>query len=390
MKKNTLIVQTGRRKDWTHGIVNPPVYHASTVLFDTVADLNNAIRNRATSLYYGRRGTPTSFALAEALTELEGGAGCSLYPSGLAAVCASILAFVAHGDHILVSDSVYDPTRNFCDQQLKRMGVETTYFDPQIADGIGSLIKKNTSLIFLESPGSITMEIQDVPAITKIAKKYGVKVILDNTWASPLYFRPLEHGVDVSVQAATKYIVGHSDAMLGAAIANKENYEQLRENSYQLGYCAAPDDVYLALRGLRTLDVRLKQHEKNALTVAHWLQQHECVDHVRHPALADFPGHDIWARDFDGSTGLFSFVLKSGSEKAVTAMLDGMQHFKMGFSWGGYESLILAYHGLKKYRTATNWSAPGPLLRLHIGLEDPEDLIEDLSAGFARLLAESD
>ena len=339
MKKETRLVDAGRRKEWTGKVVNPPVYHASTVIFDTLADMKNAIRHREKNhLYYGRRGTPTQFAFQDALCELEGGAGCALYPSGLAAISGAILSFVESGDHILMVDGAYEPTRSFCDTVLKRMGVETTYYDPLIGAEIRKLLRPNTRVVFVESPCSLTMEVQDVPAIAKAAHDHGAIVMMDNTWGTPLYFKPFEHGVDISIQAATKYIVGHSDVMLGTATATPEHWDQLREMSFQMGYCAAPDDVYLALRGLRTLGLRLKQHQENALILARWLEEREEVDHVRHPALPGCPGHDIWKRDFTGSCGLFSFFLKQGSEKALAAFLDGMQHFKMGFSWGGMKA----------------------------------------------------
>ncbi|WP_417317607.1 cystathionine beta-lyase [Emcibacter sp.] len=387
MKKETRLVEAGRRREWTGGVVNPPVYHASTVIFDTVADMQNAIRNRAKgSLYYGRRGTPTHFALQDAMCELEGGAGCALYPSGLAAVTGAMLSFLESGDHVLMVDGAYEPTRTFCDTILKRMGVETTYYDPLVGAGISDLIRDTTKIVFVESPCSLTMEVQDIPAIAKAAHARDAIVMLDNTWGTPLFFKPFEHGVDVSIQAATKYIVGHSDAMLGTATANEKCWVQLREMSLQLGYCAGPDDVYLGLRGLRTMGLRLKQHQENALEVANWLKDRPEVDHVRHPALESCPGHEFWKRDFLGSCGLFSFVMKDGyRESALTPMLDNMELFKMGFSWGGYESLILPAHGLDKNRTAVSWQAPGPLVRLHVGLENPKDLITDLEKGFARI-----
>ncbi|WP_321392124.1 cystathionine beta-lyase [Emcibacter sp.] len=387
MKKETKLVEAGRRKQWTSGIVNPPVYHASTVIFETVADMREAVRNRGkATLYYGRRGTPTHFAFQDAMCELEGGAGCALYPSGLAAVSGALLSFLETGDHILMVDGVYEPTRTLCDDFLKGMGVETTYYDPMIGSGISDLIQSNTKVVFVESPCSLTMEVQDIPAIAKAAHARGAIVLMDNTWGTPLNFKPFDHGVDVSIHAATKYIVGHSDAMLGTATANEKCWDQLREKSIQLGYCAAPDDVYLGLRGLRTMGLRLKQHEENALEVALWLKGRPEVDHVRHPAFENCPGHEVWKRDFLGSCGLFSFVMTDGyRESDLTPMLDNMELFKMGFSWGGYESLILPAHGLDKSRTTVKWQAPGPLVRLHVGLENPEDLIADLEKGFARI-----
>jgi cystathionine beta-lyase len=281
-------------------------------------------------------------------------------------------------------DNAYEPTRGLCDKLLKNLGIETTYYDPLIGAGIAALIKPNTKVIFLESPGSLTMEVQDVPAICAVAKQHDIVVMLDNTWASPILFRPFEHGVDVSIQAATKYIVGHSDAMLGTASANAKHWPQLREAGYLMGYCASADDVYLGARGLRTLGVRLKQHQQNALAVVQWLQQRPEVAAIRHPALPENPGHAEFVRDFTGSNGLFSFVLHDGDAQAVAAFIEGMQHFKMGFSWGGYESLIIANLNVQAMRTATVWPYQGPLIRLHIGLEDPADLIADLEQAFAR------
>jgi cystathionine beta-lyase len=385
--KNTEIVSTGRRREWTLGAVNPVVVHASTVLFDTVAELRQAGQNKNKTFFYGRRGTPTSHALCNAISEIEGGAGTVLYPSGLSAVTASIMAFVKSGGHVLVPDNAYDPTRYFCDHVLQNLGVETSYYDPLIGGGIKKLMRPNTSVVMLESPGSITMEVQDLPAIAKAAHEGGAVVILDNTWATPYFFRGLDFGADVSVLAATKYISGHSDVMLGTATANEQHFQRLQDWSGAMGYCAGPDDIYLTLRGLRTLGVRLRQHETGALEMARWLKARPEVDRVLHPAFESCPGHDIWKRDFGGSSGLFSIVLKTGPDKAVTAMLDGLKHFGMGFSWGGFESLILSYPGIARMRTATSWQGPGPVLRLHIGLEDVEDLKADLDEGFARLNA---
>ena len=386
MKKDTRLVNAGRSDKWTQSVINPPVVRASTVVFDTVEEMRHATRNRANQVpFYGRRGTPTTFAFADAMCELEGGAGCYVYPCGTAAISASLLAFLKAGDHLLMVDTAYEPTRDLCDKLLKGYGIETTYYDPLIGDGISELIRDNTRVLFLESPGSLTMEVQDVPTLARIAHQHDMVVLLDNTWASPINFKPFEHGVDVSIQAATKYVVGHSDVMLGTATANERHWPQLREHSYLLGQCASPDDIYLAMRGLRTLGVRMRQHQENALTVARWLQSREDVTRILHPAFEDCPGHQHWQRDFLGSNGLFAFELKAGNQQGLTAMLDGMAHFKMGYSWGGYESLILAVNGLDKLRTATRWQGQGPLIRIHVGLEDPEDLIADLDAGLARL-----
>ncbi len=384
-KLNTKIISSGRDKKWTSGIVNTPVYRASTVIFDTMKEMRHAVKNRANKvMFYGRRGTPTHFSFQEAIAELEGGEGTALYPSGAAAISGSLLSFLKTGDHLLMVDSAYEPTRDLCDKLFAGYGIETTYYDPMIGRGIRDLIKPNTKVLFLESPGSLTMEVQDVPMLCKIAHEHGLVTILDNTWASPINCRPFDMGVDISIQAATKYICGHSDVMLGTATANEKYWEQLRENSYLMGQCASADDVYLAARGLRTLGVRMKQHEKNALEIAKWLSERPEVDHVRHPAFESCPGHEFFKRDFSAANGLFSFALKRGDHASITAFVEGMQHFKMGFSWGGYESLILGVFDVNRIRTINKWDDSKPLLRLHIGLEDTEDLIADLQDAFGR------
>jgi len=386
MRKDTKFVTAGRKSKWTQGVVNPPVQRASTVVFESTDEMKNATKNKTNQvLFYGRRGTTTSFAFSDAMTELEGGAGCAVYPSGTAAITSAILSFAKAGDHILMVDNAYEPTRDFCEKILKSFNIETTYYDPLIGAGIEDLIKPNTSIVFLESPGSITMEIQDVPTISKIAHNHGCVVILDNTWGAGVNFKPFEYGVDISVQAATKYIVGHSDVMVGTATATEEYWPQLRENSYTLGQCTSPDDLYTAMRGIRTIGVRLKQHEESALKIARWLEQRPEVETVLHPALPSCPGHEFFKRDFTGANGLFSFVLNRGNQRALNSLLDGMEHFKMGYSWGGFESLILGITGLKSMRTATEWKYDNPLIRLHVGLEDVDDLIEDLERGFERL-----
>ncbi len=385
--KTTKFVTAGRDKKWTKGVVNPPVQRASTVVFNTVAEKQHATINRANkTLFYGRRGTTTHFAFQDAMTEIEGGAGCALYPCGTAAISNSILSFVETGDHILMVDTCYEPTRDFCDKILKKMGIETTYYDPVIGAGIGELIRPNTKILFLESPGSITMEVQDVPTMARIAHEHDVIVMLDNTWSAGVGFSPFDYGVDISIQAATKYIIGHSDVMLGTAVANEKCWDQLREQSYLMGQCVSPDDAYLGLRGIRTLELRLKQHAANSLAVANWLQSRPEVDHVRHPALETCPGNEYFIRDFSCGNGLFSFVLKTTCPQATTALLDGMKHFSMGYSWGGFESLILANEpkSFQSLRTVANPNFEGTLIRLHIGLEDTNDLIADLAAGFER------
>ncbi|MFC1235817.1 cystathionine beta-lyase [Vibrio sp. F74] len=385
--KQTKLVTAGRDKKWTNGVVNPPVQRASTVVFETVAQKNQATKDRANkTLFYGRRGTNTHFAFQDAMNQIEGGVGCALYPCGTAAISNAILCFVETGDHILMVDTCYEPTRNFCDVILKKMGVETTYYDPMIGDGIRELIGANTKILFLESPGSVTMEVQDVPTLTKIAKEADIITILDNTWGAGVNFSPFDFGVDISVQAATKYIVGHSDVMIGTAVSNQKCWDQLREQSYLMGQCISPDDAYLALRGLRTLDVRLRQHEENSIKVANWLAKHPLVDHVRHPALETCPGHAFYKRDFTGCNGLFSFILKTADSKATTELLDGMKHFSMGYSWGGFESLILANEpsSFNSLRTVANPHFKGTLVRLHIGLENVDELIDDLDKGLER------
>ncbi|MEO2266520.1 cystathionine beta-lyase [Pseudoalteromonas sp. YIC-656] len=381
MKKETQLISAGRSKKYTQGVVNPVLQRASTVVFDSVAEFKEAAKNRGNhALFYGRRGTNTHFALQEAIAELEGGAGCALYPSGAAAIANTLLSFVKSGDHILMMDSAYEPTRDFCDKILQGMGVSTTYYDPTIGAGVSELIQDNTRVLFMESPGSITMEVQDVPSLVKAAKAHGLITMLDNTYGNGLSFRPLDFGVDISIQAATKYIVGHSDVMMGVSVATEEYWPTLRENSYLLGQCCSADDAYMALRGLRTMAVRLKQHEQSALQVANWLSEHPLVDHVRHPALPSCPGHEFFKRDFNGSNGLFSIVLKQGNQDALDALVEALHHFKMGFSWGGYESLITTNLTMKGLRSQTGWNL-GPVVRLHIGLEDVEDLIADLSQG---------
>jgi cystathionine beta-lyase len=385
--KTTKLITAGRDKKWTNGVVNPPVQRASTVVFNTVEEKRKATINRANkTLFYGRRGTTTHFAFQDAMVEVEGGAGCALYPCGTAAISNAILSFVETGDHILMVDTCYEPTRDFCDTIMKKMGVETTYYEPTIGQGIQDLIKPNTKVLFTESPGSVTMEVQDIPTLARIAHEHDIIVMLDNTWAAGVNFSPFDFGVDISIQAATKYIVGHSYVMLGTAVANEKCWDQLREQSYLMGQCVSPDDAYLGLRGIRTLDVRLRQHAESSLKVAKWLETRPEVDHVRHPALESCPGHEFFKRDFTGGNGLFSFVLKNSNTKATTALLDGMTHFSMGYSWGGFESLILANEpsSFNSLRTVANPNFEGTLIRVHIGLEDVDDLIADLEAGLDR------
>ncbi|WP_414899827.1 cystathionine beta-lyase [Sphingomonas flavalba] len=385
--KATRLAAAGRRKEWTQGVVNPPVWRASTILYDSVAELRSRPQDTHEKLYYGRRGTPTQWALASALTELEpGAAGTLLYPSGLAAVTTALLAMLSPGDQVLMVDSAYEPTRAFCDKILKKHGIETRYYDPLIGGDIAGLIGDTTAAIFLESPGSLTFEVQDVPAIVAAAKARGVVTMIDNTWATPLFFPAIAHGVDLSILACTKYVVGHSDAMLGAVTAAPGVWEKLRTMTHLLGQCAGPDDAWLGLRGLRTMGVRLAQHQANALKVAGWLADRPEVARVLYPALPGDPGHALWRRDFSGASGLFSIVLDGGNDAGRVAMLDGLRLFGMGFSWGGFESLAIPVDP-QRIRSATRWQAEGPAIRLHIGLEDPDDLIADLEAGLARFAA---
>jgi cystathionine beta-lyase len=380
----TKVVTAGRDPASYHGFVNPPVYHASTVLYPSAEDF---VAHRA-RYQYGRRGTPTTEALEGALQELEGPqcAGVSLLPSGLAAISAALLAVVHSGDHILVTDSAYQPTRNFCEQVLKRLGVTTTYFDPLIGAGIAGLFQSNTRLVYLESPGSLTFEMQDTAAIAKAAHDKGALVLMDNTWATPLYFRPLDHGVDLVVQAGTKYIGGHSDVMLGTVSANAATVAALKTSVRLNGLCEGPDDVYLGLRGLRTLAVRLDRHFENGVAVGKWLEARPEVLRMLHPALPSHPQHAIWKRDFTGACGLFSMVLKPVPQKAVYAFLDELELFGIGASWGGYESLAIPFD-VTPIRTATKWAPGGPTVRFHIGLEAVEDLCADLDRGFKAMAA---
>lgn len=379
----TLIVQAGRRQEWTQGIVNPPVWRASTILFDDVAAMRAAYPPRDGVLQYGRNGTPTAWALNEVLTALEpGAAGTRLFPSGSAAVAAALLTVLQAGDQLLMVDSAYGPTRTFCDGVLKRFGVETLYYDPLIGRGIEALIGDRTRAIFLESPGSLTFEVQDVPGICAVARERGIVTLLDNTWATPFFFQAMAAGVDLSILACTKYIGGHSDLMLGSVTATEQWFERLDSTARALGQTAGPDDIWLASRGLRTLGVRLKRHEESGLKVARWLAGQPQVARVLHPALPDCPGHEFWARDFTGASGLFSFVLSGGDGAARDRLIDSLDLFGIGYSWGGFESLAIPVDP-KVIRTATAWQAEGPAVRLHIGLEDPDDLIADLGAALA-------
>src|SRR5215831_8185917 len=384
LRPATRLVTGGRDATANQGFVNPPVHHASTVLYPSVEDF----RARRSRYLYGRRGTPTSEALENVLRELEGPAcaGVALLPSGLAAISTALISVLGAGDHVLVTDSVYQPTRKFCDGVLKRYGITTTYYDPLIGGGIAALMQPSTRAVFVEAPGSLSFEVQDVPAIAEAAHARGALVLMDNTWASPLYFRALDKGADLSIQAGTKYIGGHSDVMLGTVSANAAAWDRLRGTVHALGLCVGPDDIYLGLRGLRTMGVRLAQHHQAGLKVARWLAERPEIARVLHPALESCPGHAIWRRDFSGASGLFSIVFKPVAQSAVNAFLNELGLFGIGASWGGFESLAIPFD-CTSIRTATTWAPGGPTVRLHIGLEDVDDLISDLERGFAALAA---
>jgi cystathionine beta-lyase len=379
---DTTVVTGGRDPASYHGFVNPPVYHASTVLYPSAEDF---VAHRA-RYQYGRRGTPTTEALEVAVQELEGPrcAGVALLPSGLAAIAAALLSVLKAGDNLFVTDSAYGPTRAVCDQMLSRLGITTTYYDPLIGGAIATLLAPNTRAVFIESPGSLSFEMQDVAAIAEAAHGKDALVLMDNTWATPLYFRALDFGVDLSIQAGTKYIGGHSDVMLGTVSANSVTAAGLKNTVRLNGWCVGPDDMYLGQRGLRTLAVRLDRHYRSGVAVARWLEQRPEVLRLLHPAFASHPGHALWKRDFTGASGLFSVVLKPVPQKAVYAFLDTLELFGIGASWGGYESLAIPFD-CSNVRTATRWAPGGPAVRFHIGLEAVEDLLADLERGFAAL-----
>jgi len=384
----TKLVHSGRHPEQFEGAVNPPVFHASTILSPTLEDWERKAEDRAKEVpgtYYGRTGTPTTRSLEEALAALEGAHRCVVFPSGLAACTGALLAYLAAGDHVLLSDSVYGPTRHAAMRLLKRYGVEASFYDPCIGAGIAELMRPNTKAVYVESPGSLTFEVQDVPAIAEVAHRHGAVVIMDNTWATPLYFKAFDHGVDVSIQAATKYVVGHSDAMLGTVSCTREAWPKLKATHYDLGQTAGPDDIYLAQRGLRTMAVRLKQHWETGVILAEWIARQPEVETVLHPALPGDRGHALWKRDFKGACGLFGVVLKpSVSDRAFRAFINGLELYGLGASWGGYESLIMPFDP-RPQRTATRWPYQGLCFRIHAGLEHPDDLIADLQAGFERM-----
>ncbi|WAH54120.1 cystathionine beta-lyase [Pseudescherichia vulneris] len=389
---DTALVNAGRSKKYTQGSVNSVIQRASSLVFETVEAKKQATRGRAKGeLFYGRRGTLTHFALQEAMCELEGGAGCALFPCGAAAVANTLLAFVEQGDHILVTNTAYEPTQDFCSKILAKLGVTTGWFDPLIGANIANLIQPNTKVVFLEAPGSITMEVHDVPAIVEAVRRVAPEAIImiDNTWAAGILFKALEFGIDISIQAGTKYLIGHSDAMVGTAVSNARCWDQLRENAYLMGQMLDADTAYMTSRGLRTLGVRLRQHHESSLAIAEWLAAHPQVAKVNHPALPGSKGHEFWKRDFTGSSGLFSFVLnKRLSNDELAAYLDNFNLFSMAYSWGGFESLILANQPehIAAIRPEGEIDFTGTLIRVHIGLENVDDLIADLAAGFERIV----
>jgi cystathionine beta-lyase len=388
MKKDTLLTHIGRDPARYDGMVNTPVFRTSTVIHPNLASYETRPAEGEKLVRYGRYGTPTTFALEDAVAQMEGGYRAAAVPSGLAAITAALAAFVKTGDHLLVSDSVYAPTRNFCEKQLKRNGVEVEYYDPLIGAGISALIKTNTRVVFCEAPGSLTFEMQDIPAIAEAAHARGAVVLADTTWGTPYFFRSFEHGVDVSIHAATKYISGHSDVMLGLVVTNEQCWLPVRRAITDYGYVASPDDCFLGLRGFRTIGVRMKQQMASALRVAKWLEARPEVRRVIYPALESDPGYAIWRRDFEGAASLFACVLNPVSQTGLARFVDGLALFGIGSSWGGFESLVTVVHA-DGCRSATRWNPGGPTLRLHIGLEDPDDLIADLESGLEALTSEA-
>jgi cysteine-S-conjugate beta-lyase len=388
MKQDTIITHAGLDPLANHGVVNPPVYHCSTVVFPDVATVHATRKDRHDGTFrttsYGREGTPLTRAFEQAVAALEGASTAVTLPCGMGAIAASLLAFLKAGDHLLMLDAVYGPARDFAENGLRNLGIEVEFYDPLIGGDIRKLFRKNTALVYVESPCSLTFEVMDVPAITAEAKRRGIKVVMDNTWSSPLFFKAMACGVDVSVHAATKYLSGHSDLMLGVAVTTPETDIPVRKTASRFGYCAGPDDVYAALRGLRTLGVRMRAHHRNAMEVAHWLQARPEVARVLYPALPEDPGHALWKRDFTGASGLLGFILKEKYTKDMAAaMLDSLQLFKLGYSWGGFESLAVPTFP-ETLRSATSWNQ-GPSIRLHVGLEDTEDLIADLAQALSKL-----
>jgi cystathionine beta-lyase len=384
MKKDTLLGIVGRDPARYQGMVNTPVFRTSTVIFPDLASYESRDGEDYKKVRYGMHGTPTTFALEEAVARVEGGYAAVVLPSGLAAITAPLSALLKAGDHLLVTDSVYGPTRTFCNNRLKANQIETEYYDPLIGAGIERLIRPNTRVIFCEAPGSLSFEMQDIPAIAAIARAHGIPVLADNTWGTPYFFRSFEHGVDVSIHAATKYIAGHSDVMMGIVVTNEQYWKPVRRAIGEYGFSVSPDDCYQALRGFRTIGVRMKHQMQSALKVARWLQKRSDVQRVIYPALEDDPGHQVWKRDFEGAASLFSFVTIPVGEAAVAAFVNGLRLFGIGSSWGGFESLVTRPN-IARHRTATKWAPGGPVFRLHIGLEDPDDLIADLEQALAAM-----
>ena len=385
-RKATEVVRVGRDPRKFLGAVNTPIFRATTILFPTVADLEDAARGKHAGLAYGLHGLPTVTDFQSAMSALEGGFAAIAVPSGLTATTLPFLALAKAGDHVLVTDVVYGPTRRFCENHLRRLGIDVSYYDPLLGGAIERELRPNTRVVFAESPGSLTFEVQDVAEIAAAAHRGGAVLVLDNTWATPLGFRAFDHGVDVAVHAATKYIGGHSDVLLGAIVANESTHPALHRIWTDMGIAASTDDCFLGLRGLRTLATRLAQHQATALKVASWLRERSEVVEVLYPALPGARGHDLWKRDFAAASGLFGVVLRPVAYERIVAMLNGMQLFGMGWSWGGFESLIIPTYP-ERLRSVTRWKAEGPCLRLHVGLEDPDDLIADLEDGFSRLRA---
>jgi len=379
IKPATRLVTSGRQYS-EHGIVSPGVFHASTILYPSAA----ALRAGNQPYTYGRKGTPTSRALEDTIAAVEGGHACKVTPSGLAAIASVFMAFLDTGDHVLITDSAYRPTRTLANGLLKRMGIEATFYDPTDLGAVKAGLKQNTKLVFTECPGSQTFEVQDIPAIVKLSHKAGALVAIDNTWSAGHFFKAFEHGCDIAIQAATKYLVGHSDCMMGCVTVNEEHWPRYKQAYEEMGLFAGPDDMYLTLRGIRTLDVRLERHMKSGLAIAEWLRGRPEVSEVLHPGLPGAPGHDIWKRDFTGASGLFGFVLHETAQHTIDAFLDALSLFGMGYSWGGFESLAIPCD-VTTYRSATTWDGDGQLIRLHIGLEDVDDLKRDLEAGFAAM-----
>ena len=384
MKKDTLLARAGRDPARHQGMVNTPVFRTSTVIFPDLETYEARDGDDYKKVRYGLYGTPTTFALEEAVARMEGGHAAVAVPSGLAAITAALCAYVKTGDHLLVPDSVYTPTRTFCDRYLKANGVEVEYYDPLVAGGIERHFKGNTRAVFCETPGSLSFEMQDIPAIAAAAHRRGLAVLADTTWGTPYFFRSFEKGIDVSIHAATKYIAGHSDVVMGIIVTNEQHWLTVRRTVAHYGFGVSPDDCYLALRGFRTIGVRMTRQMESGLKVARWLQSHPKVKRVIYPALEDDPGHAIWKRDFTGAASLFSVVLAPAQERQVAAFINSLQIFGIGSSWGGFESLAIVAR-IERYRTATKWDPGGPVIRLHIGLEDPDDLIADLERGFSAL-----